>query len=63
MTTDNFSFYLQSRLIQTKEEAYGTVILPPGLTVALINRVQGLGLAGTYTSSFCRGIDDKDEIY
>jgi hypothetical protein len=30
MTTDNFCFYLQNRLIQTsKQEVNGTVILPP----------------------------------
>ncbi len=30
MTTDNFGFYLQNRLIQTsREEVKGTVILPP----------------------------------
>jgi len=29
MTTDNFCFYLPNRLIQTKQEINGTVILPP----------------------------------
>ena len=29
MTTDNFCFYLQNRLIQTTQEVNGTVILPP----------------------------------
>jgi hypothetical protein len=29
MTTDNFCFYLQKRLIQPKQEVNGTVILPP----------------------------------
>jgi hypothetical protein len=29
MTTDNFCFYLQNRLSQTKQGVNGTVILPP----------------------------------
>jgi len=29
MTTDNFCFYLQNRLIQTSQKVNGTVILPP----------------------------------
>ncbi len=29
MTTDNFCFYLQNRLIRVNQEVNGTVILPP----------------------------------
>ncbi len=36
-TTDNFCFYLQNRLIQTKQEANGTMILPPLVFPGLIH--------------------------
>ena len=38
MTADNFCFYLQNRVFQTKQEVNGTVILPllvfPGSTIS-----------------------------
>jgi hypothetical protein len=48
MTTDNFCFYLQNRLIKpVKQEVNGTVILPP---LVFPDKTQTVRRTGTATS-------------
>jgi hypothetical protein len=66
MTTDNFCFYFQNRLIQTKQEVNGTVILPPlvfpstGVTHDDCFMVIKIFLYYQLTEESCATTDERD---